>query len=101
MGSLEPVCHSVLFWPHSGYESENMQRLTARLLFLFALAGTFVPVTLQALTPPPHACCLRKSAHRCHTTGAQDPVVRSADCCNHDCSHAVVTSQWAHPEALL
>jgi hypothetical protein len=76
-----------------------MQRLTARFLLLFALAGTFVPAAMQALAPPPHACCLRKAVHRCHAAGAQqDPVVSDAGCCNHDCCRAVTTAQWAHPE---
>ncbi|HKF02019.1 MAG TPA: hypothetical protein VKB49_06875 [Candidatus Sulfotelmatobacter sp.] len=77
-----------------------MQRLTARLLLFFALAGTFVPVAMQALAAPPHACCLRKAVHRCHTPGAsQDPVARDAGCCHHDCSRAVTTAQWANLEA--
>jgi hypothetical protein len=73
-----------------------MQRLTARLLLLFALAGTFVPVAMQALAAPPHACCLRKAVHRCHQPGAsQDPVASDAGCCNHDCCRALTTAQWA------
>src|SRR6516225_4071499 len=77
-----------------------MQRLTARLLLLFALAGTFVPVAMQALAAPPHACCLRKAVHRCHAPGAsQDPVASDAGCCHHDCCRAVTTAQWATPEA--
>src|SRR5215469_1494867 len=88
--------------PTLGFVSRhNMQRLTARLLLLFALAGTFVPVAMQALAAPPHACCLRKAVHRCHTPGAsQDPVASDAGCCNHDCCRAVTTAQWANPEAL-
>jgi len=66
-----------------------MQRLTARILLLFALAGTFVPAALQALAASPHACCLRKSAHRCHASGSEEPTASSAGCCNHDCCHAV------------
>src|SRR5262249_46558350 len=76
----------------------HMQRLTARLLLLLALAGTFVPAVMQALAAQPHACCLRKSAHRCHTTGANDPVVRSSDCCPRQSTRAVTTSQWAHAQ---
>jgi hypothetical protein len=75
-----------------------MQRLTARLLLLLALAGTFVPAVMQGLAPSVHACCLRKSAHRCHTTGANDPIVRSTDCCPHQNTRAVTTSQWAHAQ---
>jgi len=77
-----------------------MQRLTARLLLLFALAGTFVPLVMQALAAPANACCLRKAVHRCHAPGAsQDPVASDAGCCNHDCCRAVTTAQWANPEA--
>src|SRR5579871_1743618 len=82
------------------HQRHNMQRLTARILLLFALAGTFVPVGMQALAAPPHACCLRKAIHRCHTPGAsQDPVASDAGCCNHDCCRAVTTAQWANLEA--
>src|ERR1700761_2031976 len=75
-----------------------MQRLTARLLLLLALAGTFAPALMQALAPPPHACCLRKSAHRCHTSGANDPVLRSSECCPHQNTRAATTPQWAGPQ---
>ena len=86
-----------------GFASKhNMQRLTARLLLLFALAGTFVPVAMQALAAPPHACCLRKAVHRCHAPGAsQDPVASDAGCCHRDCCRAVTTAQWANLESSL
>src|SRR5579862_4211121 len=75
-----------------------MQRLTARFLLMFALAGTFVPVALQALAAPPRACCRRTAAHHCldATTPTDGPILRDAGCCNHDCYRAVTTSQWAH-----
>ena len=54
----------------------KMQRLTARLLLLFALAGNFLPVALAATTAPPRACCLRM-AHKCHKRPARNPKQRS------------------------
>ena len=76
-----------------------MQRLTARFLVLFALAGTFVPVALAATAAPPHACCIRKAMHQCHGSGQSDQLmIRGAGCCGHDCSRGVTTSQWAHPQ---
>jgi len=80
-----------------------MQRLTARLLLLFALVGTFVPLALAATAAPPHACCIRK-AHHCHDSAVADSeqlAIRSAGCCDHDCGRAVATSQWAYPQPGL
>src|SRR5258708_39730585 len=76
-----------------------MQRLTAKFLLLFALVGTLVPLALAATAPPPHACCVRKTAHQCHNSliEADQRAVRGIGCCNHDCCRAVTTSQWAHP----
>jgi len=80
-----------------------MQRLTARLLLLFACAGTFLPVALQAMAAPPHACCRRKAAHQCHESADSNPEessIRSSGCCNHDCCRTLTTSQWAdYPKA--
>jgi hypothetical protein len=78
-----------------------MHRLTARLLLLFALAGSLIPLA-QAVTaaPPVHACCVRK-AHHCHDSAGEESeqlIIRSAACCNHDCCRAAVTSQWANPQ---
>ncbi|MGC2474824.1 MAG: hypothetical protein WA485_10850 [Candidatus Sulfotelmatobacter sp.] len=76
-----------------------MQRLTARFLLLFALAGTFVPVALQATAAPVRACCRRNAAHHCNDSVPSDaPVLRDIGCCNHDCCHAIATSHWAHPQ---
>jgi len=83
---------------------EIMQRLTARLLLLIALLGTFLPVALQATVTPQHACCRRQAAHHCHDsaeTNPNEPVARSAGCCNGDCCRAVTSSQWAHPQPTL
>ena len=57
-----------------------MQRLTARILFLTALLGTFVPVALAIGAPAPHACCIRKSRSESTKTQIQG-VDRSENCC--------------------
>jgi hypothetical protein len=57
-----------------------MQRLIARILFLTALLGTFVPVALAVGAPvAPHACCIRKS-HHTNTTQIQG-VNQPENCC--------------------
>jgi len=78
-----------------------MQRFTARFLLLIALLGTVVPIAMQAMVTPAHACCLRKAPHQCHDSAAahsERPVLRDAGCCNQDCSRAVTSSHWAHPQ---
>jgi hypothetical protein len=80
---------------------ESMQRVIARLLLLFSLAGAFVPLAMQAAAAPPHSCCLRKAVHRCHEDASADrhePLAAAPGCCHHNCSRAVTTSQSAHPE---
>jgi len=87
--------HRVLF-PFSA--RHKMQRWTARLLLLFALAGNFLPVALAGTTAPTHACCLRK-AHKCHSlasTGSEPSVQSHGSCCDHECCRALTKSQWAH-----
>ena len=76
-----------------------MQRLTARFLLLFALAGTFVPLALAATTAPAHACCIRKT-HHCHEAASPEStqVISATTCCDHDCCRAATTSQWANPQ---
>jgi hypothetical protein len=76
-----------------------MQRLTAKLLLLFALAGSFIPLAMAATAEAPHACCIRK-AHHCHDSAGEESeqrIIRSASCCNHDCCRAVTTARWAYP----
>jgi len=77
-----------------------MQRLIARFLLLFALAGNFIPLALAATVAPAHACCFRKSAHQCHGSAGESAQlsIRSIGCCNQDCCHAIISSQWAHPQ---
>ena len=79
-----------------------MHRLTARLLLFFALVGNLAPVALAATSAPPHACCVRKGIHRCQDSLAPEtdqPVIRDASCCDHDCCRATISAQWAHPKA--
>ena len=78
-----------------------MQRLTARFLLLLALVGTFVPLALAVTAEPPHACCLRKSAHQCHGSDPDERAIRGNSCCKQNYSRAVTTSQWAHPQSSL
>jgi len=78
-----------------------MRRITAQLLLLFALVGTFLPLALAATTDPPHACCLRKGTHQCHGSApatSEKLALRDAGCCDHDCCRAVTTAQWANPQ---
>jgi hypothetical protein len=74
-----------------------MQRLTANLLLLFALLGTFVPLTEAVTAQPAHACCLR-TAHHCHDsiTSSTDPVITAPSCCGSNCQRAVTTIRRAH-----
>src|ERR1700741_4135301 len=83
---------------------DSMQRFTARFLLLIALVGTFVPLAMQGKAAPSRACCRRQAAHHCHEsaeTNPNDSVASQTGCCNHDCCHAVTSSQWAHPLPCL
>jgi hypothetical protein len=82
-----------------------MHRLIARFLLFAALLGNFAPLALAA-TAAPHACCVRKAAHRCHDSLAAQQaaeaghlVIHDAACCNHDCCRAVTTARWAHAQS--
>jgi hypothetical protein len=58
-----------------------MHRLTARILFLIALLGTFVPVALAVGSPAAaHACCIRKPRNDASKTQIQ-AVTRPENCC--------------------
>jgi hypothetical protein len=81
-----------------------MKRLTAALLTLFALAGSFLPLAQAATLASNHACCLRKTAHphQCHGSGPSDQISFSAaNCCSHDCCKAVTASQSANPQVRV
>jgi len=74
-----------------------MQRLTARLLLLFAFAGSFLPLALAATAAPSHACCIRK-AHKCHQAAGSESeaAITASNCCaNHECCRALTKSQSA------
>jgi hypothetical protein len=79
---------------------KSMQRLTARLMLLLALAGTFVPLALHAADAPVRACCRRMAMHHCHDAAAADPhePIASAPCCHHNCFRGVTISQYANPQ---
>ena len=100
---LAPIRDFVLCWPHLGVRvhTENMHRLTARLLLFFALVGNLAPLALAATAAPPHACCVRKAEHHCHDSLASETgqlVIRDASCCNHNCCRAITTAQWAYTQ---
>jgi hypothetical protein len=79
-----------------------MHRLTARLLLLFALAGSLVPLATAVTAAPSHACCVRKAAHHCHEPAVTDSsrlVIRDTGCCSHDCCRAVTISKWARAQS--
>lgn len=81
-----------------------MHRLTARFLLLAALVGNFIPLALAITAAPPHTCCLRKAVHRCHDSlisETEQPVIRDASCCSHNCGHVVVTTRWVHAQPKL
>jgi hypothetical protein len=82
-----------------------MHRFIARFLLLAALVGNIAPLAL-AVTPAPHACCVRKAAHRCHDSPVSQQAsdtgrlaLHDAACCNHDCSRALTTACWAHAQS--
>ncbi|HTR67512.1 MAG TPA: hypothetical protein VMH85_17160 [Terriglobales bacterium] len=74
-----------------------MQRITARLLMVLALVGTFAPVALAIAGPAPHACCLRAghSCPLCRKThhGITVDAVHKGDCGR--CCPPNVPAQWA------
>jgi hypothetical protein len=83
---------------------KRMHRLTAKILLLFALAGTVVPLALAATAAPPHACCRRKAAHPCHESvflESSQLAIRGTGCCSQDSGRAATTSQWANPQPGL
>ncbi len=69
-----------------------MHRLTARLLLVFLLAGTFVPVAMASFAPMPHACCMRKPMHE---HGSRNSEIQSVGGQNHNCCPPVTTAHWA------
>jgi hypothetical protein len=93
-----------------------MYRLTARLLLLILLAGTFAPLAGAALMQSRHEHCVRnplgnraEAMPGCHHHAApvadQNAVASptselaflSRECCSgHQCCRSLARSQWAH-----
>ncbi len=73
-----------------------MRRLTASLLLLFALAGTFVPLAQAVASSPLPACC-RRMHHQCHgsATPESQPSFHNTACCNQDCCRSLTKTQSA------
>ncbi len=71
-----------------------MHRLTARLLLILMLSGTFAPAALAISAESPHACCKRKPLH---DHGSDSSEVRAPDSANHDCCRPLTISQRAQP----
>ena len=69
-----------------------MYRLTARVLLVLLLAGTFVPVALAISAPVPHACCMRKLIH---DHGSDSRGIQAVDGQNRNCCPPVTTAHWA------
>src|ERR1700690_2847107 len=73
-----------------------MYRLTARLLLVLLLAGTFVPVAMAVSAPVPHACCMRKPM-RDHGSGSHE--IQAVSGPNGNCCPPVTTAHWAELES--
>jgi hypothetical protein len=75
-----------------------MHRLTARLLLVFLLVGTFAPVALAVSAPAPHACCMRKAMH---DHEAPQTELRAVDNGHHNCCGPLTVAHWAEPRPPL
>jgi len=86
-----------------------MKRLTTStgrriswLLLLVTIVSNLGPLTLAAtLAPPRHACCVRKSVHRCHDSSEEvaepgELGIRDGSCCGHGCCRAFIGIQCAY-----
>jgi hypothetical protein len=72
-----------------------MHRLTARVLLVLLLAGTFVPAALAFTPTPPHACCMRKMHQD------SDQAQLTAVHYDHRCCGPWTISRWAQPRPVL
>ncbi len=72
-----------------------MRRWVAFFLFTAVVTGMIAPVAAAISAPPPHACCIRKSAHPCHgtTLSSGGVTIGNSSCCQQPCGHAVVIPQ--------
>jgi hypothetical protein len=76
-----------------------MQRTIARLLLLFSVAGTVIPLAGAVSTAPLPLCCIRHK-HACHAavgSNSSPAEVHESCCSRQGCGHAVITARWAHP----
>jgi hypothetical protein len=90
-----PILECTSRWGGCGAPSNPaMHRLTARLLLVFMLVGTFAPAALAISTPPPHACCMRKPMHDQAVPQAEFQAI---DCCSHNCCRPLTVSHRAQP----
>jgi len=71
-----------------------MHRLTASLLLILMLLGTFAPAALAISAESPHACCKRKPLH---DHGGHSSEFGGPDTANHDCCRPLTIAQRAHP----
>jgi hypothetical protein len=74
-----------------------MRSLTARLLLVLLLVGTFVPVALAISAPAPHACCLRKL----HQHPSHDAQFEARDSAPRNCCPPVAVVHWAEPISAI
>jgi hypothetical protein len=74
-----------------------MRRLTARLLLIVLLAGSYAPLAVAFSATPPHACCLRKNS----SSGNSREL--SFDSWRHDqdCCRLLAVNQWAQPRPTV
>src|SRR5580704_10021421 len=78
-----------------------MYRLTARFLLVLLLVSVFAPVALAITVPAPHACCLRMK-HDCTATSGSLQFQAPRTCCNRDCCHPLLSSQWVgNPQSRI
>ena len=69
-----------------------MYRLTARLLLVLLLVGTFAPAALAIAAPVQHACCMRKPMHD-HGSGSRE--IRAVGGDQHSCCPTAISAHWA------
>ena|SRR5437660_6588349 len=72
-----------------------MHRLTARLLLIALLAGSYTPVALAFSATPPHACCFRK-----HSGSSPESSFDSRHY-GEDCCRLLAANQWAQPRPSI
>jgi hypothetical protein len=94
LASLPSVTYSLLCQSCRGSTPALMYRLTASLLLILTLSGTFAPAALAISAESPHACCKRKPLH---SRGGHSSEFQAPDSANHDCCRPLTISQRAQP----